>query len=132
VNNLKVRNHMTSGVLTIDSSSSVSEACEIMRDNRISGLFVTSTGGGQGVFTDTDLVRLLSEGKGLETPLHEVMSREIVSVEPDSTLEEAAGLLRKKKVSRLFVFKGGGKNKPVGILSVSDVIRALSERLSFK
>lgn len=127
-----VRDYMTSGVLTIDSSSSVSEACNIMKDNRVSGLFVTSTGGERGVFTDTDLIRLLSEGKSLRTPLHEVMSRKIVSIEPEATLEEAARRLRKEKVSRLFVFKGKGKRKPEGILSVSDIIQALDKRLSFK
>lgn len=129
----KVKDYMTTGVITIDSSSTVKQACEKMREAGVSGLFVTSQDGEVGVFTDTDLLRLLSEGKSVNTELKEVMSREIYSVSPEASLEEAAKLIRKNRVSRLFVFSGNPSDeKPKGIISVTDIIRALRDRLSFK
>ena len=54
----------------------------------------------------------------------DLMSKDIVSIEPGNNIVEAATLLEKNKIDRLPVLQ---KNKLVGIISRADLIRALIE-----
>ncbi len=123
---------MTSVVITADENATVKQACQMMTEEGVSGLFVTSESGETGVFTDTDLLLLLSRGKPIDTKLKEVMSRDIFYVSPEASLKEAAEFIKKNGVSRLFVSNNSSGEKPEGIISVTDIIRALRDRLNFK
>ncbi len=123
---MKVKDYMTRGIVKIDADATVKDACKLMAEKRVSGLFVT--GEKKGVFTDTDLINLLSQGKSLNTKLEEVMSTTIYSIPEDASIREAAQEIKKNGVSRLFVFNH--QEEPVGIISMGDIIRALRD--SFK
>ncbi len=123
---------MTSVVITADENATVKQACQMMTEEGVSGLFVTSESGETGVFTDTDLLLLLSRGKPIDTKLKEVMSRDIFYVSLEASLKEAAEFIKKNRVSRLFVSNNSSGEKPEGIISVTDLIRALRDRLNFK
>ncbi len=56
-------------------------------------------------------------------PVKDIMNKEVISVSPDDSLEEASGVMVKHKVNRLPVIENG---KLVGIVARSDIIRGLS------
>ncbi len=129
----KVRGYMSSVVITVDEDATVKQACQMMNEEGVSGLFVTSESGETGVFTDTDLLLLLSRGKPTDTKLKEVTSRDIFYVSPEASIKEAAEFIKANGVSRLFVSNNNSSGeKPEGIISVTDIIRALRDRLNFK
>ncbi len=56
-------------------------------------------------------------------PVKDIMNKEVQSVSPDDSLEEASGVMVKHKVNRLPVIENG---RLVGIVARSDIIRGLS------
>ncbi len=56
-------------------------------------------------------------------PVKDIMNKEVQSVSPDDSLEEASSIMVKHKVNRLPVIENG---KLVGIVTRSDIIRGLS------
>ena len=73
-----------------------------------------------GVVTDRDItIRVVAEGKAVETTVGEIASKEVVCVDPQQSLEEAARLMAEHQVRRLPVCEEDGKL--VGILAQADV-----------
>ncbi|MFH1563246.1 MAG: CBS domain-containing protein [Nitrospirota bacterium] len=136
---LKVKDVMTRGVLTIPQDASVREAVEMLADNDISGLAVTSAEGELiGVLSETDMVRVVSENMEGEDDLYrirvsEVMAAPAITVNREDDLKEACRIMYRNNIHRLIVqqeVKRGDHVKyfPGGILSISDVIKVLSGR----
>ncbi|WP_187355283.1 CBS domain-containing protein [Paenibacillus tengchongensis] len=72
-----------------------------------------------GVITDRDLViRGYAEKHSGSTAVETVMSKEIISVSPSATIDEAAELMAQKQVRRLPVTEG---RKLLGIVSLGDL-----------
>jgi CBS domain-containing protein len=57
-------------------------------------------------------------------PVKDIMKKKVHSISPDSSLEDASGMMVKHRVNRLPVIENG---KLVGILVRSDIIRCLSK-----
>ena len=102
-----------------------------MKAHDISALVVVDEAGDAiGVISRTDLVNArfvepyLKHWRGL-TAKH-LMSSPVVSVSDTTLLAEAAACLRDRKIHRLVVTeKHGTHEKPIGILSVTDLVRKL-------
>jgi arabinose-5-phosphate isomerase len=75
-----------------------------------------------GIFTDSDLARLL-EGRAerlLDQPVQDVMSRGVTTITAGSLLPEAIGLLAERRISELPVLDG--QRRPVGLLDITDIV----------
>lgn len=75
-----------------------------------------------GVITDRDIVcRAVARGETpVAVPASEVMTRDVHTIGPDGTLEDALALMEKNLVRRLPVVDGGGRI--VGIVSQADLV----------
>ena len=75
-----------------------------------------------GLFTDSDLARLLEQRRDdqFDRPISEVMTVRPMTVGPDAILEEALQLLGAKHVSELPVVDADGM--PLGMIDITDVI----------
>lgn len=115
-----IRDIMESDLVTLPSDATAIDAAERMRDNDIGDVIVADRGDLVGIVTDRDLVvRILAEGRDpARTPLAEVCSEEIVGVEPDASLDDAARLMREHAVRRLPVIEA---EEVVGIVSLGDL-----------
>jgi arabinose-5-phosphate isomerase len=79
----------------------------------------------RGIFTDSDLARLFEQRRdaALDRPIHEVMTRDPLTVAIGCRVVEALELLRRHKISELPVIDGDGR--PVGMIDITDVIGLL-------
>jgi CBS domain-containing protein len=80
-----------------------------------------------GVITDRDLaVRVLAEGLQRETPIGQVMTRDVRVCHPDDNLQEAEWKMSTTRKSRLVVTDDDGHC--LGVISLSDIAQADTRR----
>ena len=142
---------MTREILSVRPDAMIAEAIRMMLDNRISGLPVIDESGRLvGILTEGDLLRrgetaterhrprwleiLMGPGRLAEEYVRthsrriaEVMTREPVSVAPDTPLKEIVELMERHRIKRVPVLDG---DAPVGILSRADLLRGLAGALA--
>jgi CBS domain-containing protein len=121
-----VRDAMTENPRSIEASASVVEAARLMREEHIGSLPITDGEDLVGLITDRDITtRVVAEAADLKTTsVGDVYSRDLVSVEPDSDLEEAVQLMASHQVRRLPVVEDG---RLVGIVAQADIALNLKE-----
>ena len=105
--------------------SSVREVLStVARPGRRTGAVLVVDRGGVlvGIFTDSDLARLLEQHQDqqLDRPIGEVMIADPLRVGRDELLERAVEILTRHKISELPVVDPLGK--PVGLVDITDVI----------
>jgi CBS domain-containing protein len=128
-----VRDWMHQGVITCRPDTSVQNVAETLDEKDISALVVVDDGGDAvGVISRTDLVNArfiqpyLKHWPGMAA--EHLMSKPVIAVAPDTTIAEAAKLLHEKRIHRLVVMEERDSHRrPVGILSVTDLARHVSE-----
>lgn len=79
-----------------------------------------------GLVSDRDLLRAAARGESDDTPLHDIMVERVLVASPTTELREAAVAMLRARVGCLPVLDGAGT--PVGILTRSDLLRALEQR----
>jgi len=107
--------------ITVDRDTDVQTAARIMRDRRISSLFVTNGKEIVGILTDTDMVRrVVAAGVDtLTTTAEKIMSAPILTIEEDKTVLDVSDLMANTHIRHLGVTQGG---KLVGMISVRDIL----------
>ncbi len=123
---------MHHGVISCRIESTVEEAIEAMQSARIHALVVVDGPGLlAGIVSQTDCLRAWSNGltyeAAMQGPVSTIMTRSVVTCMPGMELSRAIKLLNKHKIQRLVVVeeRNDGRFWPVGILSMSDIVRGL-------
>ena len=135
-----VRDWMTKDPLTVAPDTPVLEAINLLRNKGFRRLPVVKGGKLVGLVTDKDLKDAMpSKATTLSVwemnyllsklTVQEVMAKPVITVEADAPLEKAALLMEEKKIGGLPVMDG---EKLVGIITVTDVLRAFIEVLGLK
>lgn len=119
---LKVEDVMVREVITIDESSTVKEAADVMNKFEIGCLIAVKKGKAVGIITERDLLkRVVAEAKDVnKTRVKDVMSSPLVVVEPSMDLEEAVKLMFQIKIKKLPVVE---EKRLVGLVSLTDIAR---------
>ena len=122
-----VRDVMTSDPFTLPGSSPLQTAGELMRNEDVGDVLVVDQGTLRGLVTDRDIVvRGVADGRDpVTTDIGEICTEPVVTIGPETTLEEAATTMREQAVRRLPVVEG---NQPVGVVSLGDLAIELDER----
>ena len=121
----EIGDYMISPILSIDLESSVQEAAQFMVAYNIGSVLVKEFEEYVGIVTETDLTRKVL-GKGLNaesTPVSEIMTSPILSLDCYLPVEEANRFMHKNKIRHLAVTE---EEKIVGILSVKDLVSYFS------
>jgi len=129
----KVQDWMHRGVITCGPETSVSDVAATLDAHDISALVVVDENGhALGVISRTDLVNArfiapyMKHWRGLSA--QHLMTKPVISVSAETTIQEAAQLLFEKHIHRLVVVeKTDHHPRPVGILSVTDLARHVGE-----
>ena len=138
---LLVRDWMTEHLVTLSPEASVAEALTLCRKRRIRHIPILDEGRLVGIVSDRDLrdasptlgdperARILQEIR-----VADVMSREVITVDPQDSIENAAQQMYELKIESLPVVAEGavagagstvGEEEVLGIVTSSDVMRAL-------
>jgi arabinose-5-phosphate isomerase len=85
-------------------------------------MLVDADGRLSGVFTDSDLVRLLEAHRDaeLDQPIADVMTRSPKTITPDAVIADAVEILSTHHISELPVLDSHGR--PVGLVDITDVL----------
>jgi signal-transduction protein with cAMP-binding, CBS, and nucleotidyltransferase domain len=121
----EIGDYMISPILSIDLESSVQEAAQFMVAHNIGSVLVKEFEEYVGIVTETDLTRKVL-GKGLNaesTPVSEIMTSPILSLDCYLPVEEANRFMHKNKIRHLAITE---EEKIVGILSVKDLVSYFS------
>jgi acetoin utilization protein AcuB len=129
-----VENWMNPNLITVDVSQPMLDATKLMKENQIRHLPVLREGKLVGIITDRDLKRASpSDAIGLEThelfyiidkiKVGEIMTRNPITVPGNYTIEEAAEVLLKNRISGMPVIDKEGK--VVGTITQTDIFRVL-------
>ena len=147
MNALKVTDVMTHLVVTLRPEDPLKQAAQRLLSNRISGAPVVDGGKLVGVVSEADLLRAYAPGArrrppfGATAPLMfvlggeqlrdvhnvtvgDVMTHDVVSISPETSVGEAASLVDRHGIRRLPVVEEEGF--VVGIVTRSDLVRAMA------
>lgn len=132
--NVTVKEWMTSPVITVPPLTSISNAHQIMKEHGVRRLPVVENGRLVGIITIGD-VREASPSDATTLSIWElnylwtqlvvekVMSRKVITIEPNKSILDAAQIMLDQKISGLPVVDA--KDGLVGILTESDIFRML-------
>ena len=117
---MKVVDVMTTNVITIPAHQTKQQAARLLSQHRISGLPVVNDEQlVVGIVTEYDVIS--KEGQTVD----EIMTRGVISVTPDTDLDQVSHLLVHERIKRLPVLDRG---KLVGIVSRADVVKEIATR----
>lgn len=120
---MKVREIMTQPAIPISPGESVEVAARTLAHYNVGSLPVCGNDGELcGVITDRDLViRCMASGKKpSNTTVREIMTNQVISVQPDMETGVAAHLMGRQQIRRLPVVEDG---KLCGMLSLGDLAK---------
>jgi CBS domain-containing protein len=121
-----VHDLMTRDPRTVTPRTTVVEVARVMRDEDAGSLPVVEDERLVGTVTDRDVaIRVVAEGRPLETTVDEIATRELVTIDPQQDVDEALRLMSEHQVRRLPVCEEDGRL--VGILAQADVARHASD-----
>ena len=124
-----VKDIMSSPVATIDENETVDKAAQLMDEQNVGCIVVTSKQGKPlGIITERDLViRVLARNSQPSKLIaKEVMTSPLITVDPDETLSEAARRMSRLNIRRLGVMYKGNL---VGLVSSKDILAITPELL---
>jgi len=147
---MKASEVMTRDVLTVGPQTAVAEAIRLMLDNSVSGLPVLADNGKVvGILTEGDLLRRSETGTERHRPrwleilmgpgrmageyirthgrrVEEIMTTDLISVAPDTPLDEVVSLMERRRIKRVPVLDDDAL---LGIVSRADLLRSLLQAL---
>ena len=115
-----VQDVMNTDVKTIAENSSVQEAAEQMKKYRIGSLIVIHDSKMIGILTERNIMdNLVAEAADAsKVKVKDIMRKDVVMVNPEKDITDAAQLMIDKNIKKLPVIKNG---KLVGIITASDI-----------
>src|SRR5439155_10696704 len=115
---MKAKDVMTTRVITVTENQTKQQAARLLAQHRISGLPVVNDDNVVvGVVTEYDVISKEGQTVG------EIMTRGVVSVTPDTDLEEVGHILVNERIKRLPVLDQG---RLVGIVSRAVLVREVA------
>jgi len=111
----------TSALWSVAPQATVFDAIKLMAEKNIGALPVVSGGALAGIFTERDYTRKIAlHGKSSkETKVLEIISKEVITVTPDESVEECMRLMTENRVRHLPVVQD---QKILGIISIGDLV----------
>ncbi len=113
---------MSAPLITVDTSSSVQAAADVMWLEKIGALAIVDPSGNlAGIVSERDM--LFAATKGLfqkSSNISEIMRTNVVTIGAEDEAAEAIQMMRTHNIKHLVVL--GSDNKPVGMVSMRDVL----------
>jgi len=120
----------TAALKFVREDNSVFEVVQQLLEHNISAVLVVDGTALVGIVTERDVVRnVVLEGRtAKDTAVREIMTRNVLFVRPDQTIEECMALMTDKRIRHLPVMDG---QRLIGILSIRDLVGAMVSQNQF-
>ena len=118
---LKQKSNQT--IFSVTPETTVFEAVTEMVDKNVGAMLVMGDGTLVGIITERDYLRLVTvQGRtARDTPVHEVMSKTVIYLTPDSNVDDAMSIMTEKRIRHLPVL---ANDEILGVLSIGDLVKA--------
>jgi CBS domain-containing protein len=119
-----------SQVFAVKPDANVLEALKLMAERNTGAVMVMTGEKVEGILSERDCVRKLElAGKAAKnTPVHEIMTSNVLYVEASQSLDECMAIMIDKNIRHLPVFEDG---KLLGLISVRDVLKEVVDYQQF-
>jgi len=107
---------------SVAPQETVYEALQIMAEKDVGALLVVENDNLVGIFSERDYARklVLKERSSKDTAVGEMMTREVLYVEPESTIDDCMALMTEKRIRHLPVMEN---EQLIGIVTIGDVVK---------
>src|SRR5580658_8779895 len=111
-------------LFSVEPDTPVLEAIRAMATHQVGALLVMSQGALRGIVSERDYARkvILLGRASADTPVRDIMSSPVVTVQPDTTVQACMQLMTDRHVRHLPVTDGG---KVIGMVSIGDLVKAV-------
>jgi len=118
-------------VWSVTPDTKVFEVLKLMAEKNVGAVLVIENEKLEGIFSERDYARKVAlEGKSSkELPVKEIMSWNVLFVNPKRTAEECMALMIKKRIRHLPVYEN---EKLQGLISIGDIVKALLDEKKYK
>lgn len=122
----KLEERMHSEVTLVHPDKSIKYAGQILKAVGIGCLVVVDENGPVGILTERDIVqKVVANGLNPEEiRVADVMSKELITLKKESTIEDAVDIMESKGIKKLPIIDN---NHVVGIVTMSDMVKYLRE-----
>ncbi len=118
-------------VWSIGPEKMVAEAIKLMAEKNIGALVVTDEDEVVGILSERDYARKVQlQGRSsTDTPVKDIMTKKVICVGLEHSIEECMALMTDKHIRHLPVFDGEGI---IGVISIGDVVNSIISEQQFK
>ena len=111
-------------VWSVLPQSTIFEALKLMAEKNVGALVVSENNDIVGIFSERDFARqsILHEDFSNSIPVGELMTKTVVCIGPDQTIESCMEIMTEKRIRHLPVMEN---DQLAGIISVGDVMNAM-------
>jgi CBS domain-containing protein len=117
-------------IWSITPDASVYDALKLMADKEVGALLVLNGEKPVGIVSERDYARkvILKGKRSVDTPVKEIMVKEVISVRPEQPIEECMVLMTEKHIRHLPVC---ADECLIGIVSIGDVVKSIISKQEF-
>ena len=121
-----LKHKQMSSIIAVGPDMYVLEGLKVMLEKNISALLIIDDGELQGIFTERDYARkiILKGRSSKSSTIGEVMTKTIITVSPDHSIEECMQIMTEKHIRHLPVV---ADNEVIGMVSIGDVVKSVIE-----
>ena len=118
---LLVKHMMLTNIITATPSMTVEEAINILYEKHIgSVVLIDDNKKCVGIFTERDAIRLVAKNMELDQPLDNVMTKNVITIQENSSINEVRKIVLTHKIRHLPVVNQ--EDRIVGLLSVRAIL----------
>jgi CBS domain-containing protein len=128
IESIPVSSFMTRNVKTETEDQTIQAVCKIMNENNIGSVIVIKSIDGNnqavGIITERDVVRILGllQTSLLQIPLRELMSKPLVTLQPNNSIKDAIQTMQLNNIRRIPIVENENLQ---GIITDKDIFKAI-------
>lgn len=113
-----------SEVWSVPPTQSVIDTLHLLSEKNIGAVVVLDNGKLVGIFSERDYARkgIIQGRKAKSTPISEVMTPKVFTVDPSTTITECMDMLGQKRIRHLPVLDN---DRVIGVISIGDVVKSI-------
>lgn len=117
-----LRSKSSQAIHTISPAATVLEAITLMAEKGIGALVVTDADKVVGIVSERDYARkiILMERSSYDTPVSDIMTHEVMYVDPRKTNQDCMALMTENRMRHLPVLEEG---RLLGLISIGDLVK---------